>query len=200
MGMKPPPRDPLTGIKTELDPQHTWTSTVDWAPSMVYPRLWVGGVPDLEAMTLDVPGGRGPTWSPSAHKERFDAVVTMSALAGPAGSGVLELRAGLIDKVGEQPSPELVAEAVAATLRWHGEGKKVLVRCRAGLNRSALVAALALVHLEGITPGQAVTALRERRHPDALCNPTLEAAVLHLGRSRGFRDAVAAMHGPRMTP
>jgi protein-tyrosine phosphatase len=46
---------------------------------------------------------------------------------------------------------------------------KTLVHCQAGLNRSGLVAGLALV-LAGRTPEQAVTLLRERRCDAVLCN------------------------------
>lgn len=52
-----------------------------------------------------------------------------------------------------------------------------LVHCQAGLNRSGMISALALV-LYGKTPSEAVALLRERRCPAVLCNPTFEAFVL----------------------
>jgi hypothetical protein len=48
---------------------------------------------------------------------------------------------------------------------------KTLVHCQAGLNRSGLVAGLALV-LDGMPPGEAIALLRERRSPAVLCNRT----------------------------
>jgi len=57
----------------------------------------------------------------------------------------------------------LVAAAIAAK-------KRVLVTCRAGINRSALVAALALAKLTRMTPAQIMIHLREKRHPDCLFN------------------------------
>lgn len=46
---------------------------------------------------------------------------------------------------------------------------KTLVHCQAGLNRSNLIAALALIKL-GRTPNEAIQLLRERRTPLVLCN------------------------------
>lgn len=59
-----------------------------------------------------------------------------------------------------------LADAVAEKVR---DGKKVLVRCQAGLNRSALVAALAMLKL-GFYADEAIALIRERRSPYALCN------------------------------
>lgn len=49
-----------------------------------------------------------------------------------------------------------------------------LVHCQAGLNRSNLVAAAALI-LHGHTPDAAISLLREKRSPAVLCNETFEA-------------------------
>jgi hypothetical protein len=48
-----------------------------------------------------------------------------------------------------------------------------LVHCQAGLNRSALVAATALI-LGGMAPAEAVKLLREKRSVVVLCNPAFE--------------------------
>jgi len=52
-------------------------------------------------------------------------------------------------------------------------GGKVLVHCQAGLNRSNLVTALALIK-QGRAPRDAVALLRERRSPMVLCNQAFE--------------------------
>lgn len=57
---------------------------------------------------------------------------------------------------------------------------KTLVHCQAGLNRSALVAGLALV-LDGRDPGEVVALLRDRRCDAVLCNPVFERWLLALG-------------------
>lgn len=54
-----------------------------------------------------------------------------------------------------------------------------LVHCQAGLNRSGLVAAIALLRDgEGRTPQEVITLLRDSRSPAVLCNPTFEKMVL----------------------
>ena len=50
----------------------------------------------------------------------------------------------------------------------------VLVHCQAGLNRSSLVAARALI-LEGMSADDAIMTIREKRSPACLCNPAFEA-------------------------
>ncbi|MFW6010110.1 MAG: protein-tyrosine phosphatase family protein [Actinomycetota bacterium] len=60
--------------------------------------------------------------------------------------------------------------------RFRSQGK-TLVHCQAGLNRSSLVAGLALV-LEGMDPGSAIELLRQQRSPSVLCNPAFEQWLL----------------------
>jgi protein-tyrosine phosphatase len=69
----------------------------------------------------------------------------------------------------------LVAELVSAD-------RRVLVHCRMGLNRSALVIATALTYL-GMTGEQAVDHLRDRR-PGALFNESFAAHVAGLPARR----------------
>lgn len=52
-----------------------------------------------------------------------------------------------------------------------------LVHCQAGLNRSSLVVASALIK-RGMTPQSAVELMRHRRSPAVLCNPAFEAWIL----------------------
>ena len=68
-----------------------------------------------------------------------------------------------------------VAANVASALR---KGKKVLVTCRAGLNRSGLIVGLALrIISPTVHPYKIVDRIRERRGSDALTNPTFERIV-----------------------
>jgi protein-tyrosine phosphatase len=52
--------------------------------------------------------------------------------------------------------------------RWQS-GEQVLIRCQAGLNRSGLVTALALMHA-GYEPGDAIRQIRQQRSQMALFN------------------------------
>lgn len=99
----------------------------------------------------------------------YDSVVTLYAWAAPVGFGVEERRFGF-------PDGELIAEYVErieALAEWaHGEwvtGRRVLIRCAGGMNRSGLVTALVLLRA-GYTPADAVALIKSRRSPEALTN------------------------------
>lgn len=71
-----------------------------------------------------------------------------------------------------------LADQVAAAVR---AGRKTLVHCQAGLNRSNLVTALALLRLHPeMTPAEAIALLREKRSELVLCNRAFEAYLLGL--------------------
>lgn len=53
-----------------------------------------------------------------------------------------------------------------------------LVHCQAGLNRSSLVAARAIMKKMGLTGEQAIALLREKRSPAVLCNRAFEEYIL----------------------
>jgi hypothetical protein len=103
--------------------------------------------------------------------DEFDLVVSLTAREGYGPSpGVEHVVARLADAVLDAPSVarvrelgELIAEAVL-------DGKRVLVRCSGGLNRSGVVVAETLVQL-GRTPDEAVSAVRGARGAWALTNP-----------------------------
>lgn len=72
----------------------------------------------------------------------------------------------------DMASPELILELAQWVNDKQAEGP-VLVHCQAGLNRSALVAALSLM-LNGMTADEAIQTLRTKRSPAVLCNPYFE--------------------------
>ena len=85
------------------------------------------------------------------------------------GWHVKELRFGF-------PDAELMAintEHIEHVADWaYGEwkaGRKVLIRCQAGLNRSGLIMALVLIR-DGKSPIEAIDLIREKRSPVALNN------------------------------
>jgi len=71
-------------------------------------------------------------------------------------------------------------ERLLPIARWINDCRKdapTLVHCQAGLNRSGLVAALALI-LDGMDAQAAIALLREKRSPAVLCNAGFERWLL----------------------
>ena len=62
-------------------------------------------------------------------------------------------------------------------------GKKFLVRCQAGWNRSGLVTALALMK-DGQKAKDAIDLIRARRSPHALCNEDFVGYLEDLSRTK----------------
>lgn len=134
-----------------------------WRGSEVLPGLFMGGTAD-DAVTWHAA-------EPSDFDldKPYDAVVTLYAWAQPVGWEVEELRYGF----GDATMDLVDLSRLQRTAQWAWErwkvGDRVLVRCQAGLNRSGLVTALVLMR-EGYTADEAITLLRHRRSPWALCN------------------------------
>lgn len=78
---------------------------------------------------------------------------------------------------GEIPDVDQLHELASIVSAALDAGGKVLVHCQAGLNRSNLVTALALIK-RGRTPVEAIALLREKRSPVVLCNQAFEAWLL----------------------
>ena len=121
--------------------------------------------------------------SPTACVVRteFDLVVSLTSRPGygPA-PGVEHVVARLADAVLDPPAVARVGELGAAVATAVREGRRVLVRCSGGLNRSGVVVAEALVRL-GHPPADAVAAVRRARGPWALTNPGFVAHLSTLG-------------------
>jgi protein-tyrosine phosphatase len=69
--------------------------------------------------------------------------------------------------------------ALAAWVNACAEDGPTLVHCQAGLNRSSLVVARALM-LRGLPSGDAIALIRERRSPACLCNTAFTAHLVGL--------------------
>ena len=132
----------------------------------VVPGLFMGG--------HDV---RSQSGSACVVGDEFDLVVSLATREGygPAEGiehVVLRLADAAIDP-GTAIRVDEVADRVAEAV---GDGRRVLVRCSGGLNRSGLVVASALIK-QGRTPDQAIASVRAARGPWALTNPGF---VVHL--------------------
>ena len=131
--------------------------------SEILPGLWQGGTHDFD--TVEFPK-QYPIWN---QKKEFDCVATLYALAHPVGWCISERRFGFPDSaLDEDNLPDIHAMADWVYDEWKA-GKKVLVRCQAGWNRSGLVTALVLMK-DGHKATDAIDLIRARRSPYALCN------------------------------
>jgi protein-tyrosine phosphatase len=123
--------------------------------SNVYPKLWIGSRPPV-----------------TARMPAFSMLVLCAAEYQPdrmVFPGVV-LHAPLHD---HRPTASEVHVAAAAARRVAAElqrGGRVLVTCHAGLNRSALVAALGVMQVCRMPAAEIVAMFRQRRSPDCLSN------------------------------
>ena len=135
--------------------------------SEVAPNLFMGGTDDNA--TID----QAQKLRHFEGSNEFDCVVTLYAWAAPANWGVEERRFGFPDaNIIQEYIPTIVELAQWAHAKW-AAGKKVNIRCQAGLNRSGLVTALTLM-ISGMSAQDAINTLREKRSDYALCNGEYE--------------------------
>jgi hypothetical protein len=136
--------------------------------SEVLPGLWQGGTDDLDTIwELDRPQVAEIT------KKDFDSVFTAYAWANPCDWLVKEVRFPFYDgRIEDIDLVELYQVVRIAHDDWK-RGKKVLIRCQAGWNRSGLIMALVLMR-EGYTADEAINLIRQKRSPNALCNKGFE--------------------------
>ena len=132
--------------------------------SEILPNLWQGGTDDDDL----VHKGSGRLPIHGDYKE-FDVVVSLSAYSLPMGWMVKEYRFGFTDgPTSDEIYSELEKIADYAYLDWKA-GKKCLVRCQAGMNRSGLVVAMLLLR-DGMSADDAITLIRTKRSEWALSN------------------------------
>lgn len=131
--------------------------------SEILQGLWQGGTDDFD--TLEFP----KRYQLKNQEKMFDSVATFYAAAHPVGWEISERRYGFPDAaLSESNLPEIHSIANWAHEQWKS-GKKVLIRCQAGLNRSGLCTALVLMK-EGMSSNDAISLIREKRSQDALFN------------------------------
>lgn len=120
--------------------------------------------------------------------DEFDLVISLYQRAGhgPA-DGVAHIHLRIPDGyLGDADLADVrtLADWAAEAVR---DGKRVLVRCQAGLNRSSLVAAFTLLRLGHTDP---VALIREKRSPDALFNTHFQRYIAD--EARRIKTSVAA--------
>ncbi|MEN9342435.1 MAG: hypothetical protein RIR24_22 [Actinomycetota bacterium] len=136
----------------------------------VLPGLWLGGTHDEHDLRLQARYGSD---LPPITTEDFQTVVTMYAWAMPADWFVKELRYGIYDGDMTDFESSDLHELVATAHRDWKAGKKVLIRCQAGINRSGLIMALVLIR-DGMNPEEAIELMRTKRARSVLRNRVFE--------------------------
>jgi len=151
----------------DFTPKDLWTE--------VMPRLWIGGTADEDMIGM-------PEIEPQITKDSFDTVVTLHAWSNPVDWQVRELRQafhdGEVTDIDVDDLRFLVANVYAD---WQA-GKRILVRCLAGLNRSALVVTLVMI-AAGYSAIDAIELIREKRSRWVMHNPEFERWLLALDTS-----------------
>lgn len=122
--------------------------------SNITKRLWIGGQPPLER---DLP---------------FDVIALCAAEVQPERVGFPRsiVRVPLHDRALSSFERRRALHGAQVVARELAGGKRVLVTCYAGLNRSSLVAGLALGMVTRMTAAQIVELIRARRSEQALHN------------------------------
>lgn len=130
--------------------------------SEVAPRLFVGSKP------------------PPGRHEGIDTIVLAALEYQPPARlfpGTEVIHVPLDDAPGRQMRVDEIegaARAASRVARRLRAGRRVLVTCQMGLNRSGLVAALAMHEVYGMSPDEIVKRLRGARGMWALSNPNFE--------------------------
>jgi hypothetical protein len=152
--------------------------------SEIAPGLFQGGTADHDVI------GQAVAWERQAHRavldsaagavitlDDFDAVITAYAFARPVDWEVEELRWGFMDSEADPVDMDTLRETVVwGHRRWKG-GKRVLVRCQAGLNRSGLITGGILIR-DGMEPQDAIDKIRRCRAGRALFNDHFVSILL----------------------
>ena len=146
--------------------------------SEILPGLTLGGTDRSEDL---LHGGESAFGIQDAKitKENFDAVITLYAWARPVDWFVKETRFGILDSdMSDLDMNEIYKLVVSAHGDWKA-GKRVLIRCQAGINRSSLITALVLIR-EGYSARKAIDLMREKRGGAVLANPHFQDWLLQV--------------------
>jgi hypothetical protein len=130
--------------------------------SEILPNLWMGGT-DYKDRTED---GMA---MPYITIDDFDSVYTFYGSANPVDWFVEEYRFAFLDSEREPLDISKLKRAVLMAYEDWSSGKRVLIRCQAGLNRSGIVTALVLMR-SGLTAQESIDLIRKARDPQCLYN------------------------------
>ena len=154
----------------------------------ILPGLTLGGTDD-DDVVFEGNGGNCYEHKAFITPEHFDTVVTMYAFAKPVDWFVKEFRFGIYDSDMKDFETEELHDLVVAAHRDWKKGKRVLVRCQAGINRSGLVMALMLIR-DGYEAKDAIHLMREKRGQAVLANKHFENWLIELD-VEGWREQLS---------
>lgn len=148
----------------------------------VGPKLWIGSHPPVPGHRCSTHTTEERARSVDLAKHGFDFLVLCAIEYQPAADAFpgVEVHHAPFDDDAAGLSEwqwQTAVEAAARTVDANRRGRRCLVTCFEGRNRSGLVTALALAGLSGCTPGQACDLIRERRGPAALSNPAFRGLL-----------------------
>lgn len=147
-------------------------------------NLWMGG------HFYRSPWGR---YEPAVVRNQFEVVVSLFEAEGHGPGPGVEHHSKVIPDDPLNPDQIAVVESMAAVvLGALRDGRRTLVRCHAGYNRSGLVVAQVLVEL-GYDAPTAIKIIRERRSPFALNN---EVFVEYLETGLGVARLLTGLDAP----
>ena len=153
--------------------------------SEILPNLFISGTLDEDVVQ------RGKSNLSLAQPAPFDSVVCMYGHANPIGYYVREQRFGIADaELDDESKPEIRQLAQWLHSEWK-MGKRVAAKCQAGWNRSGLIAALVLLQ-EGFTSDDAISLIRQKRSPNALCNPHFVAFIREVYEQEFAKETLSA--------
>ena len=141
--------------------------------SEISPGIYMGGTQDADSRlaTNTSADGFANHNRPSFYDDKkFQTVVTLYLWANPTGDGVKELRLPFRDDYQINFDVNAMFSIVRDAHYDWSSGKRVLVRCQAGQNRSGLVMALILMR-DGKSADEAIEVVRTHRNFGALNNP-----------------------------
>ena len=106
--------------------------------------------------------------------------IQLPKLKAPPGKQIIRL--GFDDDT-YRPIPPEAGKIFHAHAQQLGKaalsGRKIMITCAMGLNRSGLITALTLMHGYRMKPSDAIKLIRGRRDKDCLCNPMFEQWLLN---------------------
>lgn len=141
--------------------------------SEILPNLYISGTMDDDVIQ------RANTTPWNLTSPFFESLVCTYVYANPSGPYVREQRFGIADaELDEAIKPELLRLADWLHAEWK-LGKRVAAKCQAGLNRSALIAALVLLK-EGFSAEEAIKLIREKRSEYALFNESFVSFIFEV--------------------